>query len=169
MGKSQIVYELEQVDRLITNLLIEDGRLSALKISKTLNSCSAQFVRNRIEHLIENNVFSIDAMLIPEALGYKTRVDIFIIVEAGQATNVAKKLAQIPAISRVACSVDNHISIQVYAQHYQDVYVLLTDIIHKIPGVKKTETNLVARLIKEFHTCKLPDSMNGKEVRFGSY
>ena len=45
--------KLEKVDREIINLLIDDGRISSAQISRSLKNCSSQFVRNRIEFLIQ--------------------------------------------------------------------------------------------------------------------
>ena len=148
---------LERVDREIINFLIDNGRISSPQIAKSLKNCSSQFVRKRIEFLIQKKVIEVKAIVSPEKLGYFVRADIFVKSETGQTMEVAQKLAQLPIISRVACSMGGDISIQVYGRSNEEIYQFITDAIPKIPGVKKTHTNIVADLVKEFYVCHLPE------------
>jgi DNA-binding Lrp family transcriptional regulator len=155
VSKHQI--KLEKVDREIINLLIDNGRFSSTQIAKTLKNCSSQFVRNRIEFLIQKKIIQIRAIVSPEKLGYLIRADIFVKSETGQTMEVAQRLAQLPLISRVACGMGGDISVQVHGRSNEEIYLFITNTIPKIPGVKKTHTNIVADLVKEFYVCHLPE------------
>jgi len=149
--------KLENIDREIINLLIDNGRISSSQIAKSLKNCSSQFVRNRIEFLIQKKVIEIKAVVSPEKLGYFVRADIFVKAETGQTMVVAQELAQLPMISRVACGMGGDISVQVYGRNNEEIYQFITEAIPKIPSVKKTHTNIVADLVKEFYVCHLPE------------
>lgn len=149
--------KLEKVDREIINLLIDNGRFSSTQIAKYLKNCSSQFVRNRIEFLIQKKIFQIRAVVSPEKLGYSIRADIFVKSETGQTMEVAQQLAQLPIISRVACGMGGDISVQVHGHNNEEIYHFITNAMPKIHGVKKTHTNIVANLVKEFYVCHLPE------------
>jgi len=149
--------KLDRVDREIINLLIDNGRISSTQIARLLKNCSSQFVRNRIDFLTQQRTIEIKAVVSPEKLGYFVRADIFVKSETGQTMEVAQKLAQLPIISRVACGMGGDISIQVYGHSNEEIYQFITETIPKIPGVKKTHTNIVADLVKEFYVCHLPE------------
>ena len=149
--------KLEKIDREIINLLIDNGRISSAQIAKSMENCSSHFVRNRIEFLIQKKIIEIKAVVSPDKLGYFVRADIFVKSETGQTMEVAQKLAQLPIISRVACGMGGDISIQVYGHSNEEIYQFITEAIPKIPEVKKTHTNIVADLVKEFYVCHLPE------------
>lgn len=149
--------KLEKIDREIVNLLIDNGRISFAQIAKSLKNFSSQFVRNRIEFLTKKRIIEIKAIISPEKLGYFVRADIFVKSETGHTMEVAQKLAQLPVISRVACGMGGDISVQVHGRNNEEIYQFITETIPKIPGVKKTHTNIVADLVKEFYVCHLPE------------
>jgi Lrp/AsnC family transcriptional regulator for asnA, asnC and gidA len=151
--------KLEAVDIEIINLLIDDGRISCAQIARRLNNCSTEFVRNRIEFLIQKKIIQIKAVVNPEKLGYQIRADMFVKSEAGQTMEVAQKLAQLPITSRVACGMGGDISVQLHGRSNDEIYDFITNTIPGIRGVKKTHTNIVAKLVKEFHLCHLPKSI----------
>lgn len=149
--------KLEKPDREIINLLIDNGRFSSTQIVRSLKNCSSQFVRNRIEFLLQKKVIQIRGVVSPEKLGYLIRADIFVKSETGQTMEVAQQLAQLPVISRVACGMGGDISVQVHGRSNAEIYHFITNTIPQIPGVKKTHTNIVADLVKEFYVCHLPE------------
>lgn len=149
---------LDRLDQGIVNLLIGNGRLPAATIARELGNVSAQHVLNRIEALVRSGVITITAVFNPEAVGYPVRADVLIEVEVGHVLQVARLLAELPFTSRVACSMGGEeIAIQVYARDTKELYRHVTDEIHAIPHLKRTQTSLVAELVKEFYDCHIPD------------
>lgn len=157
LGASRRSIKLEYIDREIINLLVDNGRISSIQIAKSLKNCSSQFVRNRIESLVQNGIIQIRAILNPVTLGYLIRADVFVKSETGQTIEVAQQLAQLPITSRVACGMGGDISVQLHGRSNEEIYDFITNAIPQIPGVKKTHTNIVADLVKEFYVCHLPE------------
>jgi DNA-binding Lrp family transcriptional regulator len=151
--------KLEAVDIEIINLLVDDGRTSFTQIARRLKNCSTEFVQSRIEFLIQKKIIQIKAVVNPEKLGYLIRADVFVKSEAGQTMEVAQKLAQLSITSRVACGMGGDISVQLHGRSNDEIYDFITNTIPRIRGVKKTHTNIVAELVKEFHLCHLPKSI----------
>lgn len=149
-------YLLQPIDREIINLLVENGRLSYSEIARSIEHYSPQYVGTRIEGLILHGVIRISALVSPEKLGYQVRADVFVKSEPGQTIEVAQRLAQLAVTSRVACSMGGDISVQVCGRTNQEIYTFLTETIPQIPGVKRTHTNIIAHLDKEFYSCQLP-------------
>jgi DNA-binding Lrp family transcriptional regulator len=64
------MFEIDNADRDIVNLLMEDGRMNASEISRRLGGLvSERAVRYRIERLTENGIIHIGAIPNPRALG----------------------------------------------------------------------------------------------------
>jgi DNA-binding Lrp family transcriptional regulator len=151
--------KLEAAEIEIINLLIDDGRISFAQIARLLKNCSTDFVRSRVEFLIQNKIIQIKAVVNPEKIGYLIRADVFVKSEMSQTMDVAQKLAQLSITSRVAFGMGGDISVQLHGRSNDEIYDFITNTIPRIRGVKKTHTNIVAELVKEFHLCHLPKSI----------
>jgi DNA-binding Lrp family transcriptional regulator len=149
--------KLEDVDRKIINLLVDNGRIPVTQLAKSLSNSSSQFVRKRIEFFIQEEIILIKAIVNPEKLGYLVRADMLVKSESGQTIEVARQLAQLPFTSRVACGMGGDISVHLHGRSNEEINDFITDAIPQIPGVKKTHTNIVSDLVKEFYDCHLPE------------
>ena len=68
-----------------------------------------------------------------------------------------KKHAEYDCVSYVACSIgENDISIQVVGHDTNEVYQFVTDVIGKIPGVRKTTTSIVPLVLKDVYQWRIP-------------
>src|SRR5258708_22409603 len=135
------MYEFDKIDIKIVNLLLEDGRMSASEIARRVENISERAVRYRIDQMIEDGMIQISAIVKPDAFGLKINADVLIEVESDQILEVAKKLVKYDNFTYVACSIgQNDISAQLVARDTNEIYHFVTDIVRKIPGVRRTTT-----------------------------
>jgi Lrp/AsnC family transcriptional regulator for asnA, asnC and gidA len=152
------MYEFDKTDIKIVNLLLEDGRMSASEISRRMGDISERAIRYRIDRMIEEGVIQISAVVSPEALGLKIKADVWLEVEADAVLDVAKKMAAFENVTYVACGIgQNDISIQVVARDTSEIYYFVTEVVRKVPGVRKTTTSIVPIILKDVYQWRVPE------------
>ncbi len=151
--------KLDQLDKEILDLLTKDGRMSCAEIAREIGTVSERSVRYRLEKLLADNVIRINATPVPQALGYSIVADVFIEVEVGQVLEIAQKIASYENVSYVACSTgESDISIQIITQNNRELYEFVTEVLGKIPGVRKTSTSMVPFVVKNNDQWRIPPS-----------
>lgn len=154
------MYEIDEIDLKIVNLLIEDGRKPAAQIARRIGNVSERAVRYRIERMIEEDVIRLSAVVRPEALGLPIRADVWLEVESDRIREVAQKMAEYENVSYVACSIgENDVSIQVVAKDTGEVYRFVTETIRKVPGVRRTTTSIVPLILKDVYQWRAPETV----------
>lgn len=152
--------KLDQLDKEIIDLLTKDGRMSCAEIARAIGTVSERSVRYRLEKLLADNVIRVNATPVPQALGYSVVADVFIEVESGQVLEIARKIASYENVSYVACSTgESDISIQIITQNNRELYEFVTDVLGKIPGVRKTTTSMVPFIVKDIDQWRIPSSI----------
>jgi len=158
------MYEFDKTDLKIVNLLLEDGRMSASEMSRRLDGISERLIRYRIERMTREGVIQISAVVNPEALGFGIKADIWVEVESDQVLEVAKKLAALEYVTYVACGIgQNDISIQLVSRDTSEVYYFVTEVIRKIPGIRKTTTSIVPIVLKDVYQWRIPPNLAKNE------
>jgi Lrp/AsnC family transcriptional regulator for asnA, asnC and gidA len=160
------MYGIDNIDRAIVDLLMEDGRMPSAEIARRLGDVSERSVRYRLDRMVEEGVVRISAIPIPQALGFSVVADVFIEVEPGHILEVAHKMMEYECVSYVACSTgDRDVSIQVVAQDNAELYRFVTEVVGHVPGVRKTSTILVPLILKDVYEWHIPGSActDGKE------
>ena len=156
------MYEFDNVDIRIVNFLLEDGRMSASEVARRIGDISERAIRYRIDRMVQEGVIQISAVVNPEAFGLNINADVWIEVDSDQILEVAKKLTVYDNVRYVACGIgQNDISIQLVAKDAADVYHFVTDVVRKIPGVRKTTTSIVPIVLKDVYQWRVP----GKAVK----
>lgn len=151
------MYKIDNIDAKIINLLMEDGRMHAAEIARRIGGISERAVRYRVDRMVENQVISISAVVNPKVLGYSVIADVWLEVESDAILTVARKMADLENISYVACSIgETDVSVQVLARDTAEVYRFVTEVIGKVPGVRKTTTSIVPLVLKDVHQWKIP-------------
>lgn len=154
------MYEFDKTDIKIVNLLLEDGRMSASEMSRRMGDISERAIRYRIDRMIDEGVIQISAVVSPEALGLNIKADVWLEVEADRVLEVAKKMASFENVTYVACSIgQNDISIQVVAKDTSEIYYFVTEVIRKVPGVRKTTTSIVPIILKDVYQWRVPEKI----------
>jgi len=155
------MYEFDKTDIKIVNLLLEDGRMSASEVSRRLGDISERAVRYRIDRMIDDGLIQISAVVNPEALGLKIKADVWIEVEADAVLDVARKMAAFENVTYVACGIgQNDISIQLAAKDTSEIYYFVTEVVRKVPGVRKTTTSIVPIVLKDVYQWRIPEKVS---------
>jgi Lrp/AsnC family transcriptional regulator, regulator for asnA, asnC and gidA len=151
------MYEIDNIDRKIIDLLMEDGRMPASEMARRIGGISERVIRYRIERIVKEGYIQISAITNPKSLGYQVTADVFLEVESGAILDVAKKAAGYDCVSYVACSIgESDISVQIVGHDTNEVYQFVTEIIGKIPGVRKTTTSIVPLVLKDVYQWRIP-------------
>ncbi len=131
--------------------------MSCAKIAAQIGDISERAVRYRIDRLIKNEIIQVRGNVNAAALGLAVCADVFIEVEPAQVLDIAKTLSSYESVSYIAYSTgDTDISIQVFAHDNSELFNFVTEIVGKIPGVRKTHISFVPIKIKDDHIWHIP-------------
>jgi Lrp/AsnC family transcriptional regulator for asnA, asnC and gidA len=156
------VYEIDDTDYTIVDLLMEDGRMSAAEIARRIGGeLSERAIRYRINRLQEEGVFQVMAVVNPKVLGYTIVADVWLQVESDAILEVARKMTEHECVSYVACAIgETDVSVQVLGRSTDEIYRFITEVIGKTPGVIKTTTSIVPLVLKDIYQWHIPTSTN---------
>lgn len=163
------MYNFDKIDVKIVNLLLEDGRMPASEVARRLGDISERAVRYRIDRMVNEGVISISAVARPQAFGLTTIADVWLEVESDHILDVAKRMAEFDNVSYVACGIgESDVSIQIVAKDTAEIYQFVTEVVRKIPGVRKTTSSIVPLIIKDVYQWRVPErilrELSGEEV-----
>jgi Lrp/AsnC family transcriptional regulator for asnA, asnC and gidA len=154
------MYKIDNIDLEIVNMLMENGRMHAAEVARRIGNISERAVRYRIDRMLENNVIRISAIVNPKGVGMNVVADVWLEVESDSILEVAKKMADFENVSYVACSIgETDVSVQVQAHDTVEVYRFITEVIGKVPGVRKTTTSIVPLVLKDVYQWQIPSEM----------
>ena len=154
------MYNFDKIDIKIVNILLEDGRMPASEIARRIEGISERAVRYRIERMVETGVIQVSAVAKPQAFGMTTIADVWMEVESDRILEVAKKMAEYDNVSYVACGIgESEVSIQVVAKDTAEIYQFITEVVRKVPGVRKTTTSIVPLIIKDVYQWRVPEKI----------
>lgn len=159
------VHTMDAIDLKIINLLLEDGRMPAAEIARKVGGdVSERVVRYRIQRLIDQGIIQITAIVRPQAFGYTTFADVWLEVESDRIMEVARTLASYPNVTYVASAIgETDVSIQVVARSTDEVYRFVTEVVRRIPGVRKSTTSIVPLVLKDVYEWRVPEeALNGE-------
>jgi Lrp/AsnC family transcriptional regulator for asnA, asnC and gidA len=160
------MYKIDKIDLAIINLLMEDGRMPSSEIARRVGDLSERVVRYRIGRLILDGVIKISAIANPQTVGYPVVADVLLEVESDSILDVAHKMAELECVSYVACAIgETDVSVQIVAHDTTEVYRLITEVIGRVPGVRKTTTSIVPLVLKDIYQWRIPASTCFKETR----
>lgn len=154
------MYNFDKTDVKIVNLLLEDGRMSASEIARQIGDISERAVRYRIDRMVDEGVMRVSAVARPQAFGLTTIADVWMEVESDRILEVAKRVAEFDNVSYVACGIgQTDVSIQIVAKDTAEIYHFVTEVIRKVPGVRKTTTSIVPLILKDVYQWRIPESV----------
>jgi len=154
------MYKIDKIDIGIVNLLLEDGRMSASEIARRIGDISERVVRYRIDRMLEEEIIRVSAIVSPQAFDLDTYADVWMEVESDKILEVANKMAEYPNVTYVACSIgETDVSIQVVAKDTAEIYRFVTEVVRKVPGVRKTVTSIVPIILKDIYQWRAPDNV----------
>ena len=144
------VQEIDRIDQEIVNLLMEDARTSAAEISRRLDGISQRVISDRIDFLITHNVIRVTGVINPKAVGYSVTAEILINIEPKYVLDVARQLAaREDSAGWPARSVIRIFKYWVYQRDIEELYQFISEVIHKVPGITRTNTSLISEVVKD--------------------
>lgn len=154
------MYNFDKIDVKIVNLLLEDGRMPASEIARRMGDISERAVRYRIDRMVNEGVVRIGAVVKPQAFGLTTIADIWLEVESDRILDVARKMAEFDNVSYVACGIgESDVSIQIVAKDTAEIYQFVTEVVRKVPGVRKTTSSIVPLILKDVYQWRVPEKI----------
>lgn len=152
------MYNFDKTDVKIVNILLEDGRKPASEVARRIGDISERAVRYRIDRMISDGIIQISAVAKPQAFGLNTIADVWMEVESDRILDVANKMAEFDNVSYVACGIgESDVSIQIVAKDTAEIYQFITEVVRKVPGVRKTTTSIVPLIIKDVYQWRVPE------------
>ena len=151
--------EIDEIDQKIVDALIENGRASAAEIARAIGGISERVVRYRMERLIREGVVKIGAIVNPVALGYAVMADVFLEVESGGIEEVSRQVMKYDCVTYLAFSIgESDVSLQIVGKNNEQIYTFVTDVLGKLPKVRRTVTSIVPVKLKDVYEWRIPDS-----------
>jgi Lrp/AsnC family transcriptional regulator for asnA, asnC and gidA len=139
---------LDDADKALIELLQEDGRMPYTRLAAAVGLSEAA-VRQRVQHLIDDNVVQIVAVTDPLRLGFHRQAMVGVRTE-GDIRAVADTLARIPEIDYVVFTSGSFdLLFELVCEDDDHLLTLLNDKVRSIPGVRSTETFTYLRLHKQ--------------------
>jgi Lrp/AsnC family transcriptional regulator for asnA, asnC and gidA len=152
---------IDKADEQIIGMLMEDGRMTAAEIARRLGGgISERVVRYRIDRLLREGVIQVSAIVKPAALGHQVVADVWLEVESDSILDVAHRMTEFENVSYVACAIgETDVSVQVLAHDTAEVYHFVTEVIGRLPGVRKTTTSIVPVVLKDVYQWRIPKAL----------
>ena len=139
---------LDDADKALIELLQEDGRTPYTKLAASVGLSEAA-VRQRVQHLVDDNVVQIVAVTDPLRLGFRRQAMVGVRTE-GDIRAVADTLARIPEIDYVVFTSGSFdLLFELVCEDDDHLLTLLNDKIRAVPGVVTTETFTYLKLFKQ--------------------
>jgi len=139
---------VDGLDRLILQSLQEDGRIPFTHIARRA-AVSETTVRIRYRSLVEEGIVRTVGIVDPHALGFQAPAIIGVSVEPGMINQVATAVADLPEVSYLVMTLGSFDLIaEVFCRDLPHLTDFIEQEIHAIPGVRSTETLMIARSYK---------------------
>ncbi len=139
---------MDELDRLILQALQADGRTPFAQVARQAN-VSETTVRARYQILVEKGIVRTVGIVDPYALGFNAPAIVAVSVEPAMADQVARTLAELPEVSYLVMTLGSFdLIVEVFCRDLPHLTNLITRQIHLIPGVRSTETLMIARSYK---------------------
>lgn len=139
---------MDELDRLILQTLQEDGRAPFTQIAKQAD-VSETTIRSRYRSLVAEGIVRTVGIVDPYTLGFQAPAIIAISVEPSTADQVAKDIAALPEVSYLVMTLGTcDLVVEVFCRDLPHLTRLVTQQIRTIPGVRSTETLVIARSYK---------------------
>jgi Lrp/AsnC family transcriptional regulator for asnA, asnC and gidA len=149
--------KFNRLDKAIIECLNQDARASSAEIARELG-IAERTVRYRIQRLIDQKIIRPITVINPAAFGYNLAVDIFCEVDLEYQSQTLEALLHLPEVTYVAISTgDQDIILQAIFKNSDEVHEFVTHKLHQVPGMRRTRTVLVPRILKDTYQWLPPD------------
>ena len=147
---------IDNLDREIIAILQRDGRTTNTGMAHQLGVTEGT-IRRRTDRLINEGVIKIAAVTDPFKVGIGIVALIHLDVELPYLEEVAEKLVEMRCVRVVAYATGVHdIFVEALFPSQHDLLEFLKDELPRIPGIRKTETSIVLRILKRSYEWEIP-------------
>ncbi len=139
---------MDKLDKIILETLQDDGRTPFTEIARQAG-VSETTIRNRYRKLVDTGIIRTVGIVDPHALDFEAPAIIGISVEPGKIGQVATRLTELPEVSYLVMTLGSFdLVAEVFCRDLAHINDLLTRQIHLMPGVRSTETLMIAQSYK---------------------
>lgn len=139
---------MDALDRLILETLQKDGRTPFTHIAKKAG-VSETTVRTRYGRLVQAGVLRVAGIVDPAAVGFRAPAVVGVSVEPGQAAAVAEAIRLLDEVSYLVATLGSFdLVVELFCRDLPHLTETVTRHIHPIPGVRDTETLVIANSYK---------------------
>jgi Lrp/AsnC family transcriptional regulator for asnA, asnC and gidA len=142
---------LDDVDRRIIAVLQPDGRRPFAAIASELG-VSEGTVRQRYRRLVDDGILQVVGVADPFKIGYSTMamIGINVAIEDDHGVDVvAREISAFPEVSYAVMSTGSFdLIVEVITQSHEEFAHFLTETLHNVSGVRRTETFMLLRVYK---------------------
>jgi Lrp/AsnC family transcriptional regulator, regulator for asnA, asnC and gidA len=143
---------VDALDRRIVAALQRDGRRPFTSIGRELGISEAA-VRQRVARLQAAGIMQVVAVADPMALGYQAIAMVAISVDGRARRQVAEAVERLPEVSYLVLTAGSFDMLaEVVCEDNDHLLRLLSEDLAGIEGVRRTETFMYLRLLKEAYT-----------------
>lgn len=142
------MFETDQIDRQIIELLQQDGRMAIQEIA-THVAITSSAVRKRIQRLEDANVMRIVAVTDFNAAGFDLLLAIAIEVENRGSEEVANELAKLPQVFSVNLTTGVHdIDILVGVKNFEELSEFMHQELPKVKGIGRMVPGITVDVLR---------------------
>jgi Lrp/AsnC family transcriptional regulator for asnA, asnC and gidA len=139
---------MDELDRLILDALQKDGRMPFTHIAREAG-VSETTVRTRYSQLVGEGIVRVVGIVDPAALGFRAPAVVGVSVEPGQAASVAEAIGKLGEVSYLVATLGSFdLIVELFCRDLPHLTEIVTRQIHAIPGVRDTETLVIAASYK---------------------
>ena len=142
------MYETDEIDRQIIELLQQDGRMAIQEIASQV-SITSSAVRKRIQRLEDANIMRIVAVTDFNAAGFDLLLAIAIEVENRGSEEVANELAELPQVFSVNLTTGVHdIDILVGVKNFEELSEFMHEELPKVKGIGRMVPGITVDVLR---------------------
>jgi Lrp/AsnC family transcriptional regulator for asnA, asnC and gidA len=139
---------MDDLDRQILRALKEDGRVPFTRVARQAG-VSETTIRTRYQRLVQRGILRTVGIIDPYALDYEATALVAISVEPGMAEAIAGTIASVPEVGHLIRTLGTYdLVLEVFCRDMAHLTGVVTGKLHRIPGVRATETFMIAESYK---------------------
>jgi Lrp/AsnC family transcriptional regulator for asnA, asnC and gidA len=139
---------MDELDHLILQTLQKDGRTPFTTIARQAG-VSETTIRSRYHSLVEAGIVRTVGVVDPFALGFHAPAVIGVTVESDKIEQAARAIVELPEVSYLVMTLGSFdLTIEVLCRDLAHLTDLVTRKIGRIPGIRTTETLMIAKSYK---------------------
>jgi DNA-binding Lrp family transcriptional regulator len=155
---------IDEINRQLMIALSKDGRYSYARLAKELG-IKATTVAKRVDSMMKDDIFTINAIPNPANMGYKVMAVIGLDVELPCVEDVCEKLAENPNVSYIATTFGRFdILLNAEYRDLESLNKLVKEEIPSLGGIRMVETSIVSDVKKRFQNSGNYNLVSGKPI-----